>query len=87
MNKRSASSSFSAPNPKRQDLSLSIVVDDLHDLFNEPLSPLTPPEELLDQLSSDEDLPSCKSCWQAEDGWMLSGENEYDLKGILWESM
>jgi hypothetical protein len=82
MNKRSASSSFSTPNPKRADHSLSIIVDGLHDLFNDPLSPLTPLEELG---LSDED-PCSKSCWRAEDSWMLSGEDEDERRGISWKS-
>jgi hypothetical protein len=89
MNRRRASSSFSIPEPKRQDLSLNIVVDDLHDLLNDvgPLSPLTPLEDSSDELSSDEEiLPSSKWCRQAEGSWMLPGEDEDDLKGILWKS-
>jgi hypothetical protein len=37
INRRQASSSFSTPEPKCQDLPLHIVVDDLHDLFDDEL--------------------------------------------------
>jgi hypothetical protein len=88
MNRRRASSSFSTPEPKRQDLSLNIVIDDLHDLlFDGQLTPLTPLEDSPEELSSDEEvLPSSKWCRRAEDGWMLPGEDEDDLSGILWKS-
>lgn len=89
MNRRRASSSFSTPEPKRQDLSLNIVVDDLHDLvLDGPLSPLTPLEDSPEEVSSNEEvLPSSKWCRKAEDGWMLPGEDEDDFQGIPWKSM
>jgi hypothetical protein len=37
MNRRQASSSFSTPEPKCQNLPLHIVVDDIHDLFDDEL--------------------------------------------------
>jgi hypothetical protein len=88
MNRRRASSSFSTPEPKRQDLSLNIVIDDLHDLiFDGPLTPLTPLEDSPEEVSSDEEIPpSSKWRRRAEDGWMLPGEDEDDLSGILWQS-
>ena len=54
MNRRHASSSFSTPEPKCQDLPLHIVIDDLHDLFSDGLlSPLTPLEDSPDVVSRD----------------------------------
>jgi hypothetical protein len=92
MNRRRASSSFSTPEPKRQDLSLNIIVDNLHDLlFDGQLSPLTPLEDSLEdspeEAPSDEEVPpSSKWRRRAEDGWMLPGEDEDDLIGIPWKS-
>jgi hypothetical protein len=89
MNKRHASSSFSTPQPKRQDLPLIITpVEDYDDLFTGPLTPLTPLDDSLDDSSSDEEVPpSSKWCRRAEDRWMLLGEVEDDLSGISWKSM
>ena len=58
MNRRKASSLFSTPEPKHQDLPLHIVVDDLHNLFDdELLSPLMPLEDSLVEVSKDEEVP------------------------------
>jgi hypothetical protein len=88
MNRRRASSSFSTPESKCQDLSLIIVINNLHDLLLDgPLSPLTPLDDSLEEVSSDEEvLPNSKWRRRAEDGWMLPGEDEDDLSGILWKS-
>lgn len=92
MNRRRASSSFSNPESKRRDLSLNIVIDDVHDLLLDgPLSPLTPleesPEDSLGEVPSIEEvLPSSKWHRRMEDGWLLPGEDEDDLCGPMWNS-
>ena len=57
MSRRCASSSFGTCEPKRQELSLNIIVDDLDDLPNEPLLSL---EDLPDKVSSNEEVSSDK---------------------------
>ena len=88
MNRRHASSSFSTPEPKRQDLPLYIIADDLNDLFDGgPLSPLTPPEISSDEVSDEEVPHGLKWCQQANHGWMLLGKDKDEFSGISWKSM
>ena len=62
---------------------LSIVVDDLDDLFDGgPLSPLTPLEDSSDEVSDEEVPPSFKWCRQVKHGWMLLGKEKDELSGI-----
>ena len=83
MNRRSASSSFSTPKPKHQDLPLYIVVDDLNDLFDGgPLSPLMPLENSSDEVLDEEVPHGFTWCRQAKHGWMLLGKDKDEFSGI-----
>jgi len=89
MNRWCASSSFSNPESKHQDLSLNIVIDDVHDLLlNGPLSLLTPLEESPEDSPGEvpSNVPSSKWHRWMEDGWLLLGEDEDDLCGPMWNS-
>ena len=81
-----ASSSFSNTKSKCHDLSLNIVIDDVHDLLlNGLLSLLTPleesPEDSLGEVPSN--VPSSEWHRWMEDGWLLPGEDENDLCGPM----
>jgi len=71
MNRWCASSSFSNPESKRWDLSLNIVIDDVHDLLLDgPLSLLTPLEESPEDSPGEvpSNVPSSKWHRWMEDG-------------------
>jgi len=89
MDRRHASSSFSNPKSKCRDLSLNIVIDDIHDLLlNGLLSLLMPLEESPEDSPSEvpSNVPRSKWHRRMEDGWLLLGEDEDDLCRPMWNS-
>ena len=86
MNRWCATSSFSNSESKCWDLSLNIVIDDVHDLLlNGLLSLLMLLEEFPEDSPGEvpSNVPSSKWHQWIKDGWLLPGEDENDLCGPM----